>query len=211
MELSPTAHVILGMIRLGKTNGYAIKQLVDVSTRRFWAASYGQIYPELKRLEDAGLIEGEDAPAGGRQRRSYRLTAAGEQELHEWLVSDEGTLGFEVRDEGLLRFFFADAMSPDEVLGLVRRMRERHERIAGELRVTREAAAEAPFRFPYMTADFGVAHHQFIADWCAQKERELLEEGASDLPAPPCPATRPPPSHGRRRDRARRDRRGARL
>src|SRR5689334_1071451 len=103
VELSPTAYVILGMIRLGKTNGYEIKQLVDVSTRRFWAASYGQIYPELKRLEQAGLIEGEDAPAGGRQRRSYRLTAAGEEALHDWLVADDGTLGLEIRDEGLLR------------------------------------------------------------------------------------------------------------
>src|SRR4051812_38737689 len=120
MELSPTAHVILGMIRLGKTNGYEIKQLVDVSTRRFWAASYGQIYPELKRLEDAGLIEGEDAPAGGRQRRSYRLTAAGEQELHEWLVSHEGTPRLGGRGEGVLRFFFARAESPPEVLRLVR-------------------------------------------------------------------------------------------
>jgi len=51
MDLTPTAYVVLGMIRLGKTNGYEIKQLVDQSTRLFWAASYGQIYPELKRLE----------------------------------------------------------------------------------------------------------------------------------------------------------------
>jgi PadR family transcriptional regulator, regulatory protein AphA len=183
IELPPTAYVILGMIRLGKTNGYEIKQLVDVSTRRFWAASYGQIYPELKRLEEAGLIEGEDAPAGGRQRRSYRLTKAGKEALHEWLASDD-ELSFEVRDAGLLRFFFADAMSTGETVALLRRMRERHERIASELRVTRESAAEAPASFPYMTADFGVAHHQWIADWCAEKERELLEEGAADVHPP---------------------------
>src|SRR3989440_7864888 len=105
MELSPTARVLLGMIRKGRRTGYEIKQLVDVSTRFFWAASYGQIYPELRRLEEAGLIEGEDAPTGGRQRRSYRLTPAGEAALHDWLVSD-GDLTFEVRDEGLLRLFF---------------------------------------------------------------------------------------------------------
>ena len=180
MDLSPTASVILGMIRLGKTTGYEIKQLVDVSTRHFWAASYGQIYPELKRLEEAGLIEGEDAPSGGRQRRSYRLTETGEQALHDWLVSSD-ELSFEVRDAGLLRFFFADAMTPDETVALLRRMRERHERTAAELSVSREMAAEAPVRFPYMTADFGVAHHQWIADWCAQKERELLEEGAAHV------------------------------
>src|SRR3954451_15414131 len=105
MELSPTAHVILGMIRLGKTNGYEIKQLVDISTRFFWAASYGQIYPELKRLEDAGLIVGEDDPNGGRRRRAYSLTPAGVAALDEWVRSEEVPI-YELRDEALLKLFF---------------------------------------------------------------------------------------------------------
>ena len=50
--LTPTGRVILGMIALGNQTGYDIKQLVDKSTRHFWAASYGQIYPELRRLEE---------------------------------------------------------------------------------------------------------------------------------------------------------------
>ena len=37
------------MLSLGKRTGYEIKSLGDVSTRFFWAASYGQIYPELRR------------------------------------------------------------------------------------------------------------------------------------------------------------------
>src|SRR2546423_6284987 len=82
MTLTPTARVVLGMLRLGKRTGYEIKQLVDVSTRFFWAASYGQIYPELKRLEDIGLIEGTDAATGGRQRRGYSPTQAGEEGPH---------------------------------------------------------------------------------------------------------------------------------
>src|SRR5205085_8450101 len=113
MQLTPTARVILGMIRMGKRTGYDIKQLVDVSTRFFWAASYGQIYPELKRLEETGLIEGADAFTGGRRRRAYSLTAAGEEALHDWLVSSSD-LVYEVRDEGLLRFFFADVMTTGE-------------------------------------------------------------------------------------------------
>jgi PadR family transcriptional regulator AphA len=88
MELTPTAKVLLGMLRLGNRTGYEIKQLVDVSTRFFWAASYGQIYPELKRLEERGLVEGEAQPTGGRARTEYRLTPAGERALDAWLASD---------------------------------------------------------------------------------------------------------------------------
>src|SRR2546421_8408 len=50
-DLTPTGRVILGMLRLGKRTGYEIKQIVDVSTRFFWAASYGQIYPELQPVD----------------------------------------------------------------------------------------------------------------------------------------------------------------
>ncbi len=58
-------------------SGYEIKGFVDGSTRYFWAASYGQIYPELRRLAEAGLVEGTDSPTGGRQRTVYKLTTAG--------------------------------------------------------------------------------------------------------------------------------------
>src|SRR5256714_14014709 len=97
--LSPTGRVILGMIALGKRTGYEIKQLVDKSSRHFWAASYGQIYPELKRLEDAGLLVSEDDPHGGRSRHAYSLTPAGKRALHDWLASARG-LGFALRARG---------------------------------------------------------------------------------------------------------------
>ncbi len=77
MELSPTAYVILGMLSFGPKSGYEIKGLVDKSTRFFWAASYGQIYPELKRLAAAGLVTGADASQGGRRRTVYELTDEG--------------------------------------------------------------------------------------------------------------------------------------
>ena len=53
---------MLGLLAGGPRSGYDIKSIVDRSTRFFWAASYGQIYPELRRLEAEGLIEGEDSP-----------------------------------------------------------------------------------------------------------------------------------------------------
>src|ERR671934_1769352 len=107
MELSSTAYVILGMLGWRPMSGYEIKSLVDKSTRLFWAASYGQIYPELRRLAAAGLIEGKASPQGGRRRNVYRLTPAGRRELRAWLNSDPQ--GSELRDEGLLKLFFADA------------------------------------------------------------------------------------------------------
>ena len=63
MELNSTSYVVLGMLRHEPRSGYEIKRAVDSSTRFFWAASYGQIYPELRRMAKAGLVEG-DTSAG---------------------------------------------------------------------------------------------------------------------------------------------------
>ena len=94
--------VILGMLALGKRTGYDIKQLVDKSTRHFWAASYGQIYPELRRLEERGLVSGRSEPSGGRARTVFDLTDAGREALKAWLQSiAEPT--YEVRDESMLK------------------------------------------------------------------------------------------------------------
>jgi DNA-binding PadR family transcriptional regulator len=45
------------LLSFASRSGYDVKATVDRSTRFFWAASYGQIYPELRRLEAARLIE----------------------------------------------------------------------------------------------------------------------------------------------------------
>ena len=55
--------VILGFLSQHPRSGYEIKRAVDRSTRFFWAASYGQIYPELRRLQEQGLVEGRPTAA----------------------------------------------------------------------------------------------------------------------------------------------------
>src|SRR3954470_471260 len=130
--LSPTAYVILGMVRKEPRSGYEIKALVDNSTRFFWAASYGQIYPELKRLAEAGLVEGAASPTGGRKRTVHAITAAGEEELRSWLRQSPEV--FEMRDEGLLKLFFAAALPPAEAVEIVRAMRRHRETTNRRLR-----------------------------------------------------------------------------
>ncbi len=185
MELGKPAYVVLGMIRLGQRTGYEIKRLMDASTRFFWAASYGQIYPELKRLEEAGMVEGADHAAGGRRRRAYSLTPAGESALHAWLTSG-APLHFELRHEGLLRLFFSDAMSPAERVDLLRTIRLEHEQVREQLRAIEPGAAATAAngqRAPLLTLRFGIAYQTFIVDYCADLER-LAEQDAPTVSAP---------------------------
>src|SRR4051794_17638020 len=166
--MTPTSRVVLGMIRLGRKTGYEIKQLVDVSARFFWTASYGQIYPELKRLEDEGLIRGGDDATNGRQRRAYELTSAGEAALDGWLRSGE-PLQLEMRDEGLLKLFFSDSMTPTEKAELVRSMKVRHDEIVASLGSI-EATAREKGGGPYEVLRFGLAFHSFCSEYLEKLE-----------------------------------------
>jgi PadR family transcriptional regulator AphA len=183
-SLSPTARVILGVLGLGPRSGYDIKKLTDYSTRFFWGASYGQIYPELRRLERAGLVEAE-APSGARRRRVYGLTEEGRRALHDWLTTDR-IATFEYRDEGLLKLFFGDLLSSDEVLEHVRRMRAQFGEILAHFRALAVDLAdereEDPARFPYLALDYGIEFMDWIGAWWDRLEEELRR---APPPAPP--------------------------
>jgi PadR family transcriptional regulator AphA len=171
MELSPTGYVILGLLSLGPKSGYEIKAFVDKTVRFFWAASYGQIYPELRRLADAGLISGEARPSGGRRRTVYSLTKTGESELREWLAVEPDVV--EMRDEGLLKLFFADAADPSVAVDILEAKRRHHLAMVETLREIEPHAAAAPERYPHVVATYGIECNQWMADWCERTARAL--------------------------------------
>ncbi len=175
MELSSTAYVILGMVSREPRSGYEIKAVVDNTTRFFWAASYGQIYPELKRLSEARLVEGIDAPRGDRKRTVYAITADGEAELKDWLRQPPASS--EMREEGLLKLFFSGVLKPAEAVETLRAMRVRRLELAERLRgmEPRKLEEETEDPFPLMVLRAGIEFNQWFADWCEQMETQLLD------------------------------------
>ena len=177
MDRGRVAHVILGMLSLGPRSGYDIKRFVDDSTRHFWAASYGQIYPELRRLQASGLIEGKSEPRGGRQRTIYAITPAGRDALERWLTEPGGT--YELRDERLLKLFFSDALEPAASRDLVVQMREHHEAILAQLRRVEELGKATGSR--KLVLEYGIGFHQWIVEWCRRAERRLSRVRAKEV------------------------------
>jgi DNA-binding PadR family transcriptional regulator len=173
MELSPTAYVILGMLRHESKSGYEIKQAVDHSTRFFWAASYGQIYPELRKLAKTGLVEGESQPTGGRKRTVYRLTAAGREALRNWLSVPPEHL--ELRDESLLKLFFAGAAEPGKAVEIIDAKQRLAEEKLAVLRAIEPQAAEfaSSDQYPYLVLRYGLESSEWVIEWCERARAEL--------------------------------------
>jgi PadR family transcriptional regulator, regulatory protein AphA len=73
---------LLAMLAAGPSTGYDLARMFSRTVAFVWSAPHSQIYPELRRMESAGLVQAEDANGEGRRRRRlYRITAAGLDEL----------------------------------------------------------------------------------------------------------------------------------
>jgi PadR family transcriptional regulator, regulatory protein AphA len=184
MDLSATGKLVLGMLAARPRSGYEIKQLVDQSARFFWAASYGQIYPELKKLEEAGLITGNDSSQGARQRTTFRLTAEGKRAAREWISRPPEVL--ETRDEGLLKLFFAGSIEPKRAAEIARERAAASRAKAAALHAIAEAVDEAgrPTEGPAAEPDagsltvlrYGIEASEWAAEWFERAADQLERE-----------------------------------
>ena len=75
-----------------------------------WPATQSQLYGELNKLADAGLIEVSDI--GPRGRKEYRITEAGRAELRRWVTNPQDDPPF--RSPGLLRVFLLGEVPPEQ-------------------------------------------------------------------------------------------------
>lgn len=165
--------MILGMLRIQPMSGYEIKQAVDQSTRFFWAASYGQIYPELRRLAREGLIEGEPAPRGARRRTVYTLTREGEDALNAWL--EEPPAPPELRFEGLLKLFFLRAEERETARMHLQSMRRQNSAALRRLREIEPAARALPDGSQLLVLRSGIIAFEAIETWLDDAERRLTD------------------------------------
>lgn len=170
MEPTAVTWVVLGLIADKPRSGYDIKRIVDRTIRHFWAASYGQIYPELKRLEEAGWIVGGKAPRGGRARTVYRITPTGSDALREWSGGRDTRV--ELRDESLLRLFFADTLPRDQAMGLLAARREGYRQMLDYLEGLDDGTGPDP-PFVDLVYRWGLDHCRWGIEWCDRQERRL--------------------------------------
>jgi PadR family transcriptional regulator AphA len=107
-------YALLGFLSTEPASGFDLAREFGESMGWFWFASHSQIYPELRRLEEEGLVTSTEVPGGpGKQKRVYEITERGEAELQEWL--EQPTEYPPVRDVERVKLVFLDG-APIEVI-----------------------------------------------------------------------------------------------
>lgn len=181
--LSNTGCVILGLLQKQPMSGYDIKNKVDISTSFFFPASYSQIYPELKKLEAEGLIEGEPLSTGKRPRTEYAITAAGRKAFAKWLARPSAEI--ELRDEGLLKFFFAGGLDREQLLAKLESLKQAR---MAELARLHEIGADMPEiadELQHASLEYGIGLYEYAIGWCDRMIGQLASRPPKDFPVDP--------------------------
>src|SRR2546421_13045485 len=74
--------LILKVVALGPSHGYAIAQRLQQISKEFFHVHQGSLYPALHRLEDRGWLQAEWKESDtGREAKFYSLTKKGRRQM----------------------------------------------------------------------------------------------------------------------------------
>ena len=110
ISLMALRYALLGALADQPRTGYELLKHFQQSLAYAWPASHSQIYPELARLLDEGLIE--QTGAGARNSKTYAVTDKGLSEVRTWLRDTAPDR--RVRSDAALRTFFLWLLEPAE-------------------------------------------------------------------------------------------------
>ncbi|MGF7142138.1 DNA-binding PadR family transcriptional regulator [Anaerotaenia torta] len=104
-------YLILGMVFSDDLTGYDIKKSIENGIGTFYKASFGSIYPALRKLTDKDCLIMYDKPQGGRQKKFYRITEDGKRFFNEWLTSSMNVM--DGANTHLAKVYFFDKLPAD--------------------------------------------------------------------------------------------------
>ncbi len=114
-------HALIGLLHERPASGYDLMQVFDKSLHQVWPATKSQVYAELAKLDEAGLIK--VTAEGPRGRREYAPTEAGMAELRHWMLE---TVPDQIqRSETLLRVFLLGTVDRAQAKQFMLAVRER--------------------------------------------------------------------------------------
>jgi DNA-binding PadR family transcriptional regulator len=114
-------YALLGILAQEPSHGYDIKRAFDEKVGEFWNLNFGQIYTTLDKLEDEGFIQHDEISQQDKpDKKVYRITPAGVEELQDWLTRPLKPEPRTLRDELFIKLMFMNTSDPQPALQLIR-------------------------------------------------------------------------------------------
>ena len=121
-------NALLGLLNHRPMTGYDLKKILDHPMGFFWVAQMSQIYRELNKLEEKGLVKSEIESQERRpDRKVYQLTKEGKETFLNWLNKFPDRLSELYRSRFLMRIFFSSQIKLDELAFQIKRYKKEKE------------------------------------------------------------------------------------
>ena len=173
--MTTLGYAILGLLSREELSGYDLTGQMRARVGFFWEARHSQIYPELARLEERGLVthrvvEQQDRP----DKKVYEITASGLEALRGWVTEPPAPRA--ARDELVLKAYSLWLAEPEKAVALFRDQERRHEERLLEYERIRAWMEEewgedilrtdSPRFASYAALRRGIIYERGYAEWC---------------------------------------------
>lgn len=171
-ELNPTAASLLGFLHDGSMSGWDLVSRVEERIGEFWSLTQSQVYRELARMAEDGLVEAGEP--GTRSKKIYEITDHGREVFAQWVNQVPGT--DTIRMPLLLTLAFGRHVPPDRLASFLTRHQIAH---ADRLAAYEKQRAEMPPGYeeidPYAVAtlEFGIIYERATQQWFEQLPNAL--------------------------------------
>jgi DNA-binding PadR family transcriptional regulator len=180
-------HALLAALAQGEASGYELAKRFDVGVANFWSATPQQLYRDLERLEQDGLISARVVEQSKRpNKRVFTVTPEGQEELRAF--GRRPAKPPAMRDEFLVKL---QAVDPDDPAAMITAATERlawsRGKLAGydKLRERMLAGRDEDEYLrageqigPYLTLMAGRLYEQMNIRWATTVLETLTNRGA---------------------------------
>jgi PadR family transcriptional regulator, regulatory protein AphA len=180
-----TTYAILCLLGVRDWTTYELAKQVRRSLNWFWPRAERKLYDEPKRLVADGLATASAGSTGKRPKTVYAITDAGREELRRWL--DEPSAPRTSEFEAMIKVFFADAGTLDQLRTTLRRIREETtERVRQLGELTAAVAVEPTFperlHLNALTVQLQLEQELAVLRWTGWAEDQITTWKATDDP-----------------------------
>jgi len=168
-------HGLLGFLTEREMSGYDLEKRFKSSVGHFWSAKISQVYRDLHTMEKAGWVESHEIIQKNKpNKKIFKITEAGYEELKDWLSNYTIKNDFEIRSGILMRLFFSTKIPVEETIRLLEQFRDacmnelNHLRQIPEIEGLTKLEQSYPMDIFYVktTVAYGEKYYQMQLDWC---------------------------------------------